>query len=277
LHTGRHGFLYNYSESSKHQQTIHILHSTNHFDALLVNNPSMNLQYTQQLAQSTSLGDPASPIQFTAKIEKNQTIIPDCHKNNSHEHNSRTIGKRKLPPFIKKQTTSADTMHNENGSMSNSPQFNKQTLHYGHKGITTKRRRLFETTLDDTRVVQGDSNLSLVSINTLDEASHLLADILNTNETQRFTNADDYPKPCSRTLGSFATPRIAVPELHLMSPECSDFTHKKSEVIYGLRREKLGFVGATIDHVHRLGIDCFQYFPPFSGSLNCLYIGNMVT
>jgi hypothetical protein len=43
LHTGRHGFLYNYSKSFKNQQTIHILHSANHFDALLVNNPSMNL------------------------------------------------------------------------------------------------------------------------------------------------------------------------------------------------------------------------------------------
>jgi hypothetical protein len=50
-----------------------------------------------------------------------------------------------------------------------------------------------------------------------------------------------------------------------------------NEVIYGLRREKLGLVGATIDHVHRLGIDCFQYFPPFSGSLSCLYIVKMVT
>jgi hypothetical protein len=58
------------------------------------------------------------------------------------------------------------------------PQLAKQILHYGHKGINTKRRRLFETALNDGWGVQGDGCSSTMPINNLDETSRLLAEIL---------------------------------------------------------------------------------------------------
>jgi hypothetical protein len=66
MNTGYHGFLYNYSDSSQSKQTLHIVHSTNHFDALVVDNPSLNLQYIEQLAQRSASGNQASPIHINS-------------------------------------------------------------------------------------------------------------------------------------------------------------------------------------------------------------------
>jgi hypothetical protein len=109
MNTGRHGFLYNYSDSSRFKQTLHIVHSTNHFDALVVNNPLLNLQYTQQLAQCSSSGNQASPIHINSDLDMRMTEIvkPACHQKHPQTHSSQAIGKTKLPSFITQKNTTA--------------------------------------------------------------------------------------------------------------------------------------------------------------------------
>jgi hypothetical protein len=72
------------------------------------------------------------------------------------KHSSQAIGKKKLPSFIIQNTIAAIAKLTQ-WQDSATPQFTKQTLHYEQKGINTKRRRLFETALNDWRDVQRDS------------------------------------------------------------------------------------------------------------------------
>jgi hypothetical protein len=96
-------------DSSQFKQTLHIVHAINHFDALVVNNPLLNLQYTQQLAQCTLSGNHTLPIHMNSDFDMRMTEIvePACHQKQPQEHSSQAIDKRKLPSFIVLNTTAA--------------------------------------------------------------------------------------------------------------------------------------------------------------------------
>jgi hypothetical protein len=158
MNTGRHGFLYNHLDSSESQQTLHIVHSVDHFDALVVNNSSLNLQYTQQLAaqcSSSSIQTFSIQINFNSNMVVTEVVEATCPQEQPQKHPSRANGKRKLPSFMTQKNITAITKPAQDQD-SVTPQLANQILHYGHKGINTKRRRLFETALNDGWGVQGD-------------------------------------------------------------------------------------------------------------------------
>jgi hypothetical protein len=108
--TDCHGFLMNFQSSDNKLETLHLLHSTIHFDALLPPDAAVNAERTEALARQTCSSRPDSAVQYantlprqTVNGQQNELPHNDNRTQLKNEKPSdeaeRTAKKRRLPDF----------------------------------------------------------------------------------------------------------------------------------------------------------------------------------